>query len=56
LMTEAAHYVIRGGLEGRERLRVMSRVMHPTTSSLFDRVGVAPTGIAASTLVAAAAT
>jgi SAM-dependent methyltransferase len=40
-MTDASHYVIRGGLEGRERLRVISRVMHPTTSSLFDRVGVA---------------
>jgi SAM-dependent methyltransferase len=40
-MPDATHYVIRGGLEGRDRLRVLSRVMHPTTSSLFDRVGVA---------------
>ena len=40
-MTHASHYVIRGGLEGRERLRVISRVMHPSTSSLFDRVRVA---------------
>ena len=36
------HYVIRGGLEGRERLRVLARVMSPTTSSLLDRIGIAP--------------
>jgi SAM-dependent methyltransferase len=36
-------YVIRGGLEGRERLRVLARVMWPTTSALFSRVGIAPT-------------
>ena len=35
-------YVIRGGLEGRERLRVLSRVMWPATSALFDRVAIAP--------------
>jgi SAM-dependent methyltransferase len=34
------HYVIRGGVEGRERLRILSRVMRPTTLSLFDRVGI----------------
>ena len=34
-------YVIRGGLEGRERLRVLARVMWPTTSELFARVGIA---------------
>jgi ubiquinone/menaquinone biosynthesis C-methylase UbiE len=33
-------YVIRGGLEGRERLRVLSRVMWPGTSALFDRIGI----------------
>jgi ubiquinone/menaquinone biosynthesis C-methylase UbiE len=37
-MADASHYVIRGGLEGRERLRVLSRVMHATTASLFDRL------------------
>lgn len=37
------HYVIRGGLEGRERLRVIARVMAPTTSALLTRVGVEPT-------------
>jgi SAM-dependent methyltransferase len=38
----APHYVIRGGLAGRERLRVLARVMWPTTSVLLDeRVGVA---------------
>lgn len=35
-------YVIRGGLEGRERLRVLGRVMWPTTAALLERVGVAP--------------
>jgi predicted O-methyltransferase YrrM len=37
------HYVIRGGMEGRERLRVIARVMAPTTTALLTRVGVAPT-------------
>jgi SAM-dependent methyltransferase len=37
---ERDHYVIRGGVEGRERLRILARVMHPTTLSLFDRVGI----------------
>ena len=35
-------YVIRGGLEGRERLRVLARVMWPTTDALLSRVGVDP--------------
>jgi SAM-dependent methyltransferase len=34
------HYIIRGGVEGRERLRILARVMRPTTLSLFDRVGI----------------
>jgi ubiquinone/menaquinone biosynthesis C-methylase UbiE len=34
------HYLIRGGVEGRERLRILARVMRPTTISLFDRVGI----------------
>jgi SAM-dependent methyltransferase len=33
-------YVIRGGAAGRERLRMLSRVMHASTTSLFDRVGI----------------
>jgi SAM-dependent methyltransferase len=36
------HYLIRGGVEGRERLRILARVMRPTTLSLFDRVGIEP--------------
>jgi SAM-dependent methyltransferase len=36
-------YVIRGGLAGRERLRILARVMWPTTKALFDRIGVADT-------------
>ncbi len=39
-MADSSHYVIRGGLEGRERLRVMSRVLHDSSTSLFDRIGV----------------
>ena len=35
--------MIRGGLEGRERLRVLARVMWPTTSALFVRLGIAST-------------
>jgi len=31
------HYLIRGGLEGRERLRVLGRVMRPTTLPLLER-------------------
>jgi SAM-dependent methyltransferase len=35
------HYLIRGGIEGRERLRVLSRVMRPATLALLERAGVA---------------
>jgi ubiquinone/menaquinone biosynthesis C-methylase UbiE len=34
------HYAIRGGIEGRERLRILSRVMQPTTLALLNRAGV----------------
>jgi SAM-dependent methyltransferase len=34
------HYIIRGGVEGRERLRVISRVLRPTTLALLERVEV----------------
>jgi SAM-dependent methyltransferase len=34
-------YIIRGGLPGRERLRLLARVMSPTTEALLDRLGVA---------------
>ena len=43
---ERSHYIIRGGVAGRERLRVLARVMRPTTLNLFDRVGIKP-GMAA---------
>jgi SAM-dependent methyltransferase len=39
---ERSHYIIRGGVAGRERLRVLARVMRPTTLTLFDRVGIKP--------------
>ena len=35
------HYVIRGGSEGRARLRVLGRVVGPTTDELLARLGVA---------------
>jgi SAM-dependent methyltransferase len=35
------HYVIRGGVQGRERLRLLSRVLSPTTSDLFARIAIA---------------
>lgn len=34
-------YIIRGGVAGRERLRILARVMWPTTKALLERVGVA---------------
>jgi SAM-dependent methyltransferase len=36
------HYIIRGGLEGRERLRVIARILKPSTGALFERVGIGP--------------
>lgn len=35
-------YLIQGGIEGRERLRVLSRVMWPTTRSFLDSLQLAP--------------
>jgi SAM-dependent methyltransferase len=34
------HYMLRGGLEAEERLRILGRAMYPTTAALFDRVGI----------------
>jgi ubiquinone/menaquinone biosynthesis C-methylase UbiE len=36
------HYIIRGGVEGRERLRILARVMRPATLSLLRRAGIRP--------------
>lgn len=33
-------YIIRGGVQGRERLRLLSRVMRPTTMALLQRAGL----------------
>jgi ubiquinone/menaquinone biosynthesis C-methylase UbiE len=41
-MAAAAHYPIRGGVPGRERLRVLSRVMRPSTTALLIRAGIQP--------------
>src|SRR5580765_4501581 len=35
-------YVIKGGEVGFQRLQVLARAWHPTTSALFDRAGVGP--------------
>jgi SAM-dependent methyltransferase len=39
-MAQGKDYAIRGGAAGRERLRILSRVMHASTTSLFDRFGI----------------
>lgn len=39
---ETEQYIIRGGIEGRERLRILSRVMQPTTLELLRRAGMRP--------------
>jgi SAM-dependent methyltransferase len=39
-MGDSKHYVIRGGIEGRERLRILARVMQASSMSLFDRLGL----------------
>jgi SAM-dependent methyltransferase len=33
-------YAITGGVDGRERLRLLARVMRPSTEALFDRLGL----------------
>jgi SAM-dependent methyltransferase len=39
-MAATSTYIIRGGVAGRERLRVLSRVMAPMTVRLLERIGV----------------
>jgi SAM-dependent methyltransferase len=39
---ESKQYVIRGGIADRERLRILARVMRPTTLGLFEEAGVRP--------------
>jgi ubiquinone/menaquinone biosynthesis C-methylase UbiE len=39
----APTYIIRGGVQGRERLRVLGRVMRPTTLALLERAGLRET-------------
>src|SRR5215472_15438992 len=40
IMAPGKDYAICGGAAGRERLRMLSRVMHASTTSLFDRFGI----------------
>ena len=40
VMIGSEHYAIRGGVAGRERLRILGRVMASSTRSLFERLGV----------------
>ena len=39
-MAQGKDYAICGGAAARERLRILSRVMHASTTSLFDRFGI----------------
>ena len=39
---DSVRYVIRGGVEGRERLRLLSEVMGPSTRALLAEVGIPP--------------
>jgi SAM-dependent methyltransferase len=39
-MDDQHFYMIRGGVEGRERLRMVARVMRPGTLALIERAGV----------------
>lgn len=41
-MTEASHYIIRGGDSGASRLHILARAYLPGTLSLLDRAGVLP--------------
>jgi SAM-dependent methyltransferase len=41
-MATTSTYRLRGGVAGRERLRVLSRVMEAMTGGLLERVGVGP--------------
>ncbi|HUB65092.1 MAG TPA: methyltransferase domain-containing protein [Methylocella sp.] len=36
-MTQGKDYIIRGGAAGRERLRILARIMSSSTAALFDR-------------------
>ena len=40
--TERRQYIIRGGVQGRERLRIMARVLRPGTLMLLHRAGIKP--------------
>jgi ubiquinone/menaquinone biosynthesis C-methylase UbiE len=42
MMPSVERYVIRGGREGYERLKLLARARWPDTSDLFDRVGIRP--------------
>jgi len=39
---DRSHYIIRGGVAGRERLRVLARVARPATLQLLERAGIRP--------------
>lgn len=39
-MGNLGHYVIRGGIEGRKRLKILARIMHAGTAGLLKRVNV----------------
>ena len=40
--SRGSRYIIRGGIEGRERLRLIARIFRPATLSLLARAGLRP--------------
>jgi 2-polyprenyl-3-methyl-5-hydroxy-6-metoxy-1,4-benzoquinol methylase len=39
-MAQDTSYIVCGGIPGRERLRILSRVIWPTTLALLQRAGI----------------
>ena len=40
-MSDLRNYALRGGVEGQQRLKVVSRAMHPSTCAVLDQIGIA---------------
>lgn len=39
-MADTTHYAIRGGVPGRQRLKVLANILQPSTTALFERLGI----------------
>jgi ubiquinone/menaquinone biosynthesis C-methylase UbiE len=42
MTSEQGHYIIRSGMPGRERLRILAAIFHETTTALLRRAGIGP--------------